>query len=131
DDRSDNTWLSAEMESAYQQLYNKGWAHSIEVYEDNNLIGGVYGPVIPPVFCGESMFSLRDNGSKVALWAISRLSKKLGLSIIDAQIPNPHLESLGAQLIPRQAYLDILHSQNMEKADHWPSGLEYNVQELI
>lgn len=98
------TWITRNMRQAYLNLHRKGVAHSVEVWHEGKLAGGLYGVVMNNVFCGESMFSLVANASKAALIWLCRQSYKL----IDCQMPNPHLMSLGAEMISRQAYLKIL-----------------------
>lgn len=102
------TWILPEMASAYARLHQLGHAHSIEVYDDNRLVGGVYGVLAGPVFCGESMFSRASGASKLALAALCRLLSENGIDWLDAQMHTPHLESLGVLVIPRQNYLEHL-----------------------
>jgi leucyl/phenylalanyl-tRNA--protein transferase len=99
------TWITAEMQAAYLALHRAGHAHSIEIREDERLVGGLYGVVAGPVFCGESMFSLESGGSKVALAALCRQLAHWGVRWLDAQVGNPHLERLGARAMPRAGYL--------------------------
>ena len=99
------TWITQDMQAAYLSLHKLGWAHSIEVWQGETLVGGLYGIVIGNVFCGESMFSLVSNASKVALFA---LCKRMKFELIDCQLPNDHLISLGAEMIDRETYLTIL-----------------------
>jgi leucyl/phenylalanyl-tRNA--protein transferase len=101
----DGTWITNEMQQAYIKLYEKGLAHSIEVWQNNELVGGLYGVKINKVFCGESMFSLVSNASKTAL---IYLTKTMGFELIDCQLPNEHLMSLGAEMISREEYLEKL-----------------------
>ena len=103
----DGTWITTEMQNAYINLHKNGIAHSIEVWQNEKLIGGLYGIKIGNVFCGESMFSLASNASKTALIF---LAKNFGLELIDCQLPNDHLMSLGAEMISMQAYLEVLNS---------------------
>jgi leucyl/phenylalanyl-tRNA--protein transferase len=103
----DGTWITNDMQKAYLNLHEKGLAHSVEVWKDKNLVGGLYGVKIKKVFCGESMFSLVSNASKVAL---IHLSKNMAFELIDCQLPNEHLMSLGAEMISRKKYLAILDS---------------------
>lgn len=106
-DRRDQpgTWITGQMQEAYIRLHQLGYAHSVEVWQGETLVGGLYGVQINNVFCGESMFSLRSNASKTALiW----LCQKGGYSLIDCQLPNEHLMSLGAEMISRDAYQEIL-----------------------
>lgn len=101
----DGTWITGEMQSAYINLHNKGLAHSVEVWQQDELVGGLYGIKINEVFCGESMFSKSSNASKMALiWLCDHGNYKL----IDCQVPNDHLISLGAEMISRKKYLEIL-----------------------
>jgi leucyl/phenylalanyl-tRNA--protein transferase len=100
------TWISAEMRAAYVELHRVGVAHSIEVRDGVDLVGGLYGVALGRMFFAESMFSARSNGSKVALLALARRLAQWGFPLIDAQVPNRHLTSLGAQLMPRPAFID-------------------------
>ncbi|MEJ5961123.1 leucyl/phenylalanyl-tRNA--protein transferase [Pedobacter immunditicola] len=101
----DGTWITRDMRKAYIRLHESGHAHSVEVWQEGRLVGGLYGVKVNQVFCGESMFSLVSNASKAALiW----LSQHPSIKMIDCQLPNDHLLSLGAEMIPRAAYLDIL-----------------------
>jgi leucyl/phenylalanyl-tRNA--protein transferase len=101
----DGTWITNDMQQAYINLHEKGIAHSVEVWKDDKLAGGLYGLQINNVFCGESMFSKEANASKVALvW----LCRNMNLTLIDCQLPNPHLMSMGAEMISREEYWEIL-----------------------
>jgi leucyl/phenylalanyl-tRNA--protein transferase len=99
------TWITKEMQDAYINLHRLGYAHSVEVWKEGNLVGGLYGVAIGKVFCGESMFSLVSNVSKVALIF---LCKQTDFELIDCQLPNEHLLSLGAEMIDRKTYMDFL-----------------------
>lgn len=100
------TWITSEMKAAYIKLHKAGYSHSVEVWENNILVGGLYGVVVNNVFCGESMFSKVSNASKAALiW----LCKNKEFIMIDCQVHTKHLESLGAELISRQEYLTYLN----------------------
>lgn len=101
----DGTWITDDMQQAYIKLHNLGRAQSVEVWHEGKLVGGLYGVVTNKVFCGESMFSLMSNGSKAALISLCQSGK---FDLIDCQLPNPHLMSLGAELIPCKDYLSIL-----------------------
>lgn len=105
----DGTWITNEMQAAYIHLHQLGVAHSVEIWQDKTLVGGLYGIKMNKVFCGESMFSRVSNASKVAL---IHLSVDMGFELIDCQLPNDHLMSLGAELISSDAYLEILRAQN-------------------
>jgi leucyl/phenylalanyl-tRNA--protein transferase len=104
----DGTWITDDMQEAYLKLHQLGMAHSVEVWQDGQLVGGLYGVVVNKVFCGESMFSLVSNASKTALISLCRSRR---FELIDCQLPNPHLMSLGAELIPAKEYLKILKQQ--------------------
>jgi leucyl/phenylalanyl-tRNA--protein transferase len=104
----EETWINAELEHAMIALHGSGHAHSIEVWEDGDLIGGLYGVKLGRAFFGESMFSRRTDASKVALaWLVARL--KVGnFTLLDCQFMTEHLASLGAISIPREAYVALL-----------------------
>jgi len=99
------TWITKEMQEAYVHLHQLGWAHSIEVWQKGDLVGGLYGIGMGEVFCGESMFSLVSNASKVAL---IYLCKEFEFQLIDCQLPNDHLLSMGAEMIDRNDYMKLL-----------------------
>ncbi|MDB5091761.1 MAG: leucyl/phenylalanyl-tRNA--protein transferase [Mucilaginibacter sp.] len=103
----DGTWITADMQAAYIELHQKGYAHSVEVWLDDNLAGGLYGVQVGHVFCGESMFSLVSNASKTAL--IYLCNSDL-FSLIDCQVHTDHLASMGARMISRAAYLTVLEN---------------------
>lgn len=102
------TWITAEMQQAYIKLHQLGWAHSVEVWKNNALVGGLYGIAVGDVFCGESMFSLVSNASKVALIF---LCQQTNFKLIDCQLPNEHLLSLGAEMVDRETYMQVLNKQ--------------------
>lgn len=99
------TWITPQMRSAYLELHRRGTASSIEVWWQDELAGGLYGVRSGPVFCGESMFSRRDNASKVALHWLTRRCPELGIQLIDCQMPTAHLRSLGSRPMPRDEFL--------------------------
>lgn len=101
----DGTWITAEMQAAYVELHRRGHAHSVEVFDGSMLIGGIYGVAIGEMFFGESMFSRASGGSKVAIAALARHLLARGWPLIDAQVENAHLVSLGAELWPRDDFL--------------------------
>ena len=104
------TWITAEMLEAYLRLHEFGHAHSVEVWEDGQLAGGLYGIDLPnqKVFCGESMFSQVSNASKVALYYLVEDLRSKDYQIVDCQVYNPHLESLGAEEITQDQFLKYL-----------------------
>lgn len=99
------TWITAAMQAAYRRLHALGHAHSVEVLDGDVLVGGIYGVAVGRMFYGESMFSGRPGGSKVALAALARHLDARGWPLIDAQMPTAHLESLGGQAWPRARFL--------------------------
>jgi leucyl/phenylalanyl-tRNA--protein transferase len=101
----EGTWITCGMRQAYIDLHRAGHAHSVEVFADGTLVGGIYGVAIGCMFFGESMFSARPGGSKVALAALAMRLRAWGWPLIDAQVENAHLRSLGAILMPREAFL--------------------------
>lgn len=104
------TWITEEMQEAYIALHKAGHAVSVEVWENDKLVGGLYGIDLPQkkVFCGESMFSLVSDASKVAFYHFSEYSKTKNYKLIDCQIYNEHLESLGAEEVGRDEFLEML-----------------------
>ncbi len=100
------TWITDTMKSAYIQLHNLGYAHSVEVWENDLLVGGLYGVQINHVFCGESMFSNVSNASKAALIV---LCQNKNFKLIDCQVYTSHLESMGADFISLEEYLVFLN----------------------
>ncbi len=115
-DRAD-TWINAEIYSLYAQLHALGHAHALEVWEDDMLVGGVYGVTLGRAFFGESMFSRRDNASKIALACLVDRLNRGGFTLFDTQFLTPHLASLGAQEITRAAYHARLEMALMKTAD--------------
>ncbi|MCW8336187.1 leucyl/phenylalanyl-tRNA--protein transferase [Vibrio paucivorans] len=107
---AEETWLNQEMRDAYSELALQGHCHSVEVWLEDKLIGGLYGIQVGKLFCGESMFSLETNASKIALWYLCRHFTAHGGQLIDCQVMNPHLESLGAFEMERDEFLDSLLS---------------------
>ena len=106
--RPGGTWLSPEMRAAYLRLHKLGYAHSVETWLNDRLVGGLYGIAIGNVFFGESMFSLERDASKVALKRLCDELVARGYQMIDCQMATPHLMSLGAELIPRLDFIQLL-----------------------
>lgn len=102
------TWIQPEMIKAYYELHKLGYALSVEVWHEKNLVGGIYGIIVDNIFCGESMFSYVPNASKVALVHLVQLLKQKHFKLIDCQILNPHLLTLGAREISRKEFLQLL-----------------------
>jgi leucyl/phenylalanyl-tRNA--protein transferase len=101
----DGTWITDDMKAAYINLHQQGIAHSVEVWQNAELVGGAYGVAVGSVFCGESMFSKVSNASKVALITLCQCNK---YRLIDCQVYTEHLESMGARMISREEYMRIL-----------------------
>ncbi len=122
------TWIVKEMVEAYTRLHELGWGHSLEVWEDNELVGGLYGLSIGSAFFGESMFSRKANASKAAFIILAKCLGELGFSMIDCQMHTPHLESLGAELIDRRQYLRILKKgiQSETYRGNWDKLIDYS-----
>jgi len=102
------TWITDDMKKAYIKLHDLGYSHSVEVWENNELVGGLYGVSLGKVFFGESMFSKVSNASKLALISLANGLKLKGFKLIDSQDYTAHLESLGAREIPRTEFEDQL-----------------------
>lgn len=118
------TWITEAMIAAYIRLHKHGLAHSVEVWDRGTLVGGLYGIAIGQLFFGESMFSARSNGSKVALFSLAAHLKRHGYVLLDSQVPNPHTTSLGATTIPRRDFLAILraHLDTPSLGQPWRPG---------
>lgn len=104
----DGTWITDEMMKAYIQLHEAGYAHSVETYYNNVLVGGLYGVSLGGIFFGESMFYTQTNASKVAFYHLINQLVKWDFDLIDVQVPTKHLVSLGARGIPRTEFLKII-----------------------
>lgn len=100
----EGTWISKDIKQAYQKLHKLGYAHSIEIWQNETLIGGFYGIAMGNMFFGESMFSLVPNASKVALKLFCELAQECNIELIDCQVESKHLLSLGAKLIQRDVF---------------------------
>ena len=117
-EHTEGSWITDDMYEAYCDLHDLGHAHSVEVWSAGRLVGGLYGILNGQVFCGESMFHHADHASKIALMALVQHLSPAGLGLIDCQIPNPHLLSLGAQALPRAEFLPILQRLGETKIEH-------------
>lgn len=123
-DTDQETWIDQEMIDAYSELHQLGHAHSVEVWRDNKLIGGAYGVAIGAVFCGESMFSRQPSSSKIALAYLSKRLIKLGFNWIDCQLETDHLLSMGAQLLSRNKFLQLLQNNRNHRIE-WQNAQAY------
>ncbi len=108
--QEENTWILEEVIEKYTEIYQMGFAMSAETYYEGELIGGLYGILMGGVFCGESMFALKSDASKVALVRLAEKLQNEGYDFIDCQVPSDHLKSMGAREIGRDEFLDLLES---------------------
>ena len=118
------TWITDDMADAYSRLHQQGWAHSIEIWQENRLAGGLYGLAIGRAFFGESMFSRQTNASKASMLALCQHMVLNDFEILDCQVESPHLVSLGASLMPRNKFAAVLRracNTNSQYLD-WPVG---------
>ncbi|PJJ99293.1 leucyl/phenylalanyl-tRNA--protein transferase [Lysobacteraceae bacterium NML91-0213] len=117
----DGTWITVAMQEAYRRLHALGHAHSVEVLHGDRLVGGIYGVAVGRMFYGESMFSAEPGGSKVALAALARHLAGRGWPLLDAQMPTPHLERMGARAWPRARFLAAIAPlvEQPEPAGDW------------
>ena len=117
------TWISAEMRAAYLTMHELGYAHSVECWRDDRLVGGLYGMALGKVFFGESMFSIDTDASKVALAHLVRFLRLKGYVMIDCQMKTAHLMSMGAREISRQQFRDTLdqHACTLQPLRRWPT----------
>jgi leucyl/phenylalanyl-tRNA--protein transferase len=115
------TWLGPEMKQAYLDLHRHGFAHSLEVWREGRLIGGLYGVALGRAFFGESMFSVAPDGSKLALYYLCRQLQAWNFELIDCQVSSAHLKTLGAQEIPRERFLARLRAalQHVGRTGRW------------
>ena len=118
------TWITTGMIEAYEALHEAGWAHSIEVREDDSLIGGLYGLAIGTMFFGESMFSQRPNASKLAMLGLSEILDENAFELIDCQVVSQHLLTRGAISIPRDEFATHLLSScpTLTRFADWPAS---------
>ncbi|MBC8238217.1 MAG: leucyl/phenylalanyl-tRNA--protein transferase [Helicobacteraceae bacterium] len=112
------TWIQKDIIQAYEALHSMGIAHSIESYQDGELVGGLYGLTIGKVFCGESMFSNKNDASKSAYAILVKHLKKWGYDFIDCQVPTNHLKSLGAKEVTKDYFIDRLEKVNLDEVKH-------------
>ena len=113
-----DTWITDEIKEAYFNLYKMGYAHSVECWQENKLVGGLYGIAMGKIFFGESMFSSRSDASKVALVSLSEQLIEKDFKLIDCQVHSKHLQSLGAKPIQREFFIQFLNNYcNNEKTN--------------
>lgn len=116
----EGTWITDKMLKAYCYLHHLGVAHSVEIWQESKLVGGLYGISLGKVFFGESMFSNVSNASKYGLILLTQQLALLGYEVIDCQQDTPHLRSLGAELIPRNLFLKMLKVNRMRPVEAGP-----------
>lgn len=119
------TWITDEMMAAYSRLHREGWAHSLEVLDDGELVGGIYGIAIGRAFFGESMFSKATNASKFAFYALTRILDAAEFALIDCQVVSGHLMTLGATTVPRAEFAAVLRTscEPATRFDGWPKDI--------
>lgn len=119
------TWLSDEMKSAYRMLHKLGYAHSIETFHNDELVGGLYGVSLGKAFFGESMFTRKADASKIALFSLLENMKEWGFNFVDGQIPTDHMSSIGAQTIPQEKFIEMLDQalSFSDKTGKWTNGI--------
>ncbi|MBK9716884.1 MAG: leucyl/phenylalanyl-tRNA--protein transferase [Saprospiraceae bacterium] len=111
----EGTWIHANLISAFCELHEKGLAHSVEVWHNEELVGGLYGLAIGKMFCGESMFAKISNASKFGLICLSQLLVQKGFELIDCQQETPHLKSMGAELMNAEDFFNFLETNKTYK----------------
>ncbi|MEL7023718.1 MAG: leucyl/phenylalanyl-tRNA--protein transferase [Pseudomonadota bacterium] len=125
------TWITREMQVAYSRMHELGWAHSLEVWRDDLLVGGIYGVAIDRLFCGESMFMRVTDASKVALFSLCRILRSADFRLLDCQMHTPHLASLGAVEISRSDYAKSL-LDNVRDLKPWnPAPIPDTAERLL
>jgi leucyl/phenylalanyl-tRNA--protein transferase len=125
------TWINAPIARLYSALHAAGHAHSVEVWDDGALVGGVYGVTLGAAFFGESMFSVRPNASKVALAYLVHRLRAGGFVLFDTQFVTDHLISLGAIEVPRAAYRKQLEQALRQKADFGAAPAQPAPQDIV
>ncbi len=119
-DGQNHTWITEEIKEAFIALHEEGFAHSVEVYKEDKLVGGLYGIAMGKAFFGESMFSLVSNASKVAFKALSDVLGSRGYDFIDCQMKTDHMIGLGAKIVQRDIFLNELHEALQKSSDLGP-----------
>lgn len=119
-----STWITAEMTAAYEKLHRQGYAHSVEVWREEELVGGLYGIALGKVFFGESMFAKASNASKFGFISLVRALQAQGYELVDCQQETAHLASLGARAIDRERFLEALEENRERKTalGRWKDG---------
>ena len=118
-----DTWINPVIEQLYKELYEMGFAHSVECWRDGELVGGLYGVSLGAAFFGESMFSRATDASKIALVQLVLRLRKGGFQLLDTQFTTPHLSRFGAQEIPREDYRRLLTKAVSGQAEFYSGGV--------
>lgn len=116
----ENGWIDEKFIRAYAKLHELGFAHSIEVFDGDELVGGLYGVSFAGFFAGESMVHTKRDASKIALMKLSDVLREKGISLLDAQWMTPHLYSLGAETVTKKHYLQLLYQALKKETMPWP-----------
>ena len=111
------TWINRPIREVFMKLHVMGHAHSVECWQEDRLVGGLYGLQVGSAFCGESMFSRATDASKVALVHLCARMSATGFTLLDAQLPNPHLEQFGQILMPQEDYMELLEEAQTNQPD--------------
>ena len=127
----DETWINESIISTYKKLHDLGYAHSIEIWEDNKIKGGLYGVAIGKAFFAESMFSKSSNGSKIALIVLMGILELNKFQLLDVQFMTNHLKTMGAKEISRNVFLHLLQKSTCQKAQFSNSGTNIIDKNLI
>ena len=127
----EETWINHEILSLYQDLHRMGYAHSVEVWDGETLVGGLYGVALGGAFFGESMFSHRANASKIALVHLVARLRVGGFSLLDTQFVTDHLERMGAREVPRRIYHKLLDTALNLPADFWRMPRNTDLQSAL
>jgi leucyl/phenylalanyl-tRNA--protein transferase len=130
---ADDTWITRSMMDAYIELHAMGYAHSVEIWQDDLLVGGLYGVSLGQMFFGESMFATEKDASKVAFYYLVQQVKAWGFKLIDCQIMNDHLASLGVTTLPRAEFLELLaHNEDTTtRVGDWTLDVEPSIRSSI
>ena len=122
----DNTWINNQIIINYVKLHKSGKANSVECYYDNKLVGGLYGIILGKIFCGESMFSIEKNASKISMVYLAAHLIEGGFEFIDTQFYSEHLKQFGTKKIMKNEYLRLL-SENRNKSKSFPAKISQNI----
>jgi leucyl/phenylalanyl-tRNA--protein transferase len=128
---NEGTWITEDLKTSWRRLHAIGLAHSVEVWDGDNLVGGLYGLELGAMFCGESMFHRTTDASKVAFVALARVAWSRGHHFVDCQLHTPHLERLGARTVPRDRFLEQLHPAVAAEIRVGPWSLDIDAGVLV